>query len=59
MLTRTFSTKDIVAKIVPTADRGKATITVKVAFKKYDSRVLPEMSAKVLFLKEIKQVRAV
>lgn len=42
------------AKIVPTADRGKATITVKVAFKKYDSRVLPEMSAKVLFLKSDK-----
>jgi len=40
-----------VAKIVPTADRGKATVTVKVAFKKYDSRVLPEMSAKVLFMK--------
>lgn len=43
-----------VAKIVPTADRGKATITVKVAFKEYDSRVLPEMGAKVLFLKDNK-----
>jgi len=43
-----------VAKIVPTADRGKATVTVKVAFKKYDGRVLPEMSAKVLFLKATK-----
>ena len=43
-----------VAKIVPTADRGKATVTVKVAFKKYDSRVLPEMSAKVLFMKNNK-----
>ena len=39
-----------VAKIVPTADRAKATVLVKVAFKNYDSRVLPEMSAKVLFL---------
>lgn len=39
-----------VAKIVPTADRAKATVMVKVAFKKYDSRVLPEMSAKVIFL---------
>ena len=39
-----------VAKIVPTADRSKATVLVKVAFKDYDSRVLPEMSAKVLFL---------
>jgi len=39
-----------VAKIVPTADRSKATVLVKVAFIKYDSRVLPEMGAKVLFL---------
>jgi RND family efflux transporter MFP subunit len=41
-----------VAKIVPTADRTKATVMVKVGFKHYDSRVLPEMSAKVLFLKK-------
>lgn len=39
-----------VAKIVPTADRAKATVLVKVAFKIYDERVLPEMGAKVLFL---------
>jgi len=39
-----------VAKIVPTADRAKATVMVKVGFKSYDSKVLPEMSAKVLFL---------
>ena len=39
-----------VAKIVPTADRSKATVMVKVGFKNYDKRVLPEMSAKVLFL---------
>lgn len=38
-----------VFKIVPTADRSKATVLVKVGFKKYDSRVLPEMSAKVSF----------
>jgi len=41
-----------VAKIVPTADRSKATVMVKVGFKDYDKRVLPEMSAKVLFLRE-------
>jgi HlyD family secretion protein len=41
-----------VAKIVPTADRTKATVMVKVGFKNYDNRVLPEMSAKVNFLKE-------
>jgi RND family efflux transporter MFP subunit len=42
--------RGFVAKIVPTADRAKATVTVKVGFRSYDSRVLPEMSAKVLFL---------
>ncbi len=41
-----------VAKIVPTADRAKATVMVKVGFKSYDAKVLPEMSAKVVFLKE-------
>jgi RND family efflux transporter MFP subunit len=41
-----------VSKIIPTADRSKATVMVKVGFKHYDERVLPEMSAKVLFLSE-------
>ena len=41
-----------VAKIIPTADRSKATVMVKVGFKNYDERVLPEMSAKVLFLSD-------
>ena len=36
--------------IVPTADRSKATVLVKVRFVDRDSRVLPEMSAKVAFL---------
>ncbi len=36
--------------IVPTADRTKATVMVKVRFIDKDSRVLPEMSAKVAFL---------
>lgn len=44
------SYEGFVDKIVPTADRSKATVLVKVGFKNYDSRVLPEMSAKVLFL---------
>jgi len=39
-----------VAMIVPTADRAKATVQVKVAFRSYDARVLPEMAAKVHFL---------
>jgi len=36
--------------IVPTADRTKATVLVKVRFLDKDPRVLPEMSAKVAFL---------
>jgi len=39
-----------VDKIVPTADRAKATVMVKIKFKSYDARVLPEMSAKIAFL---------
>lgn len=39
-----------VHKIVPTADRAKATVLTKVAFREVDERVLPEMSAKVSFL---------
>ena len=40
----------VVHKIVPTADRAKATVLTKVAFRSMDDRVLPEMSAKVMFL---------
>ncbi len=36
--------------VVPTADRTKATVMVKVRFIDKDSRILPEMSAKVAFL---------
>ncbi|MFB0546094.1 MAG: efflux RND transporter periplasmic adaptor subunit [Anaerolineae bacterium] len=36
--------------IVPTVDRSKATIMVKVRFLDNDPRILPEMSAKVSFL---------
>jgi RND family efflux transporter MFP subunit len=39
-----------VTKIVPTADRAKATVMVKIKFREYDQRVLPEMSAKISFL---------
>jgi len=39
-----------VHKIVPTANRAKATVLTKVRFKQLNSRVLPEMSAKVYFL---------
>jgi RND family efflux transporter MFP subunit len=36
--------------IVPTADRTKATVMIKVRFINRDRRILPEMSAKVAFL---------
>jgi RND family efflux transporter MFP subunit len=39
-----------VSRMVPTVDRAKATVTVKVRFLDKDERVLPEMSAKVSFL---------
>jgi RND family efflux transporter MFP subunit len=39
-----------VSRIVPTVDRTKATLLVKVAFREKDPRVLPDMSAKVAFL---------
>ncbi|MCL6555836.1 MAG: efflux RND transporter periplasmic adaptor subunit [Burkholderiales bacterium] len=39
-----------VARIVPTVDRTKATVLVKVAFDALDPRVLPDMAAKVAFL---------
>lgn len=39
-----------VARMVPTVDRAKATVSVKVRFIDKDVRVLPEMSAKVAFL---------
>lgn len=39
-----------VSRIVPTVDRSKATLLVKVSFVERDDRVLPDMSAKVAFL---------
>ena len=36
--------------MVPTVDRAKATLLVKVRFVERDARVLPDMSAKVAFL---------
>jgi len=47
--------RGVVHMIVPTADRTKATVLVKVRFLDKDTRVLPEMSAKVAFLsREVK-----
>ncbi len=39
-----------VSRTVPTVDRSKATLLVKVAFVERDARVLPDMSAKISFL---------
>ena len=39
-----------VSRVVPTVDRSKATLLVKVAFREKDARALPDMSAKVGFL---------
>lgn len=42
--------RGLVHSVVPTADRSKATVMVKVGFVELDPRILPEMSAKVAFL---------
>jgi RND family efflux transporter MFP subunit len=39
-----------VIAIIPTADRSKATVKVRVAFGEKDARVLPDMGARVAFL---------
>lgn len=47
----------VVSRIVPTVDRSKATVLVKVRFVERDPRVLPDMSAKVAFLsREVKDI---
>ena len=41
-----------VRQVVPTADRQRATVQVKVAILDHDARILPEMGAKVEFLED-------
>lgn len=41
-----------VIAVIPTADRTKATVKVRIGFKARDERVLPEMGARVSFLGE-------
>jgi len=41
-----------VIAVIPTADRAKATVKVRVAFNQKDSRIVPEMGARVSFLEE-------
>lgn len=41
-----------VIAVIPTADRAKATVKVRIAFKQRDARIVPEMGARVAFLEE-------
>ncbi|WP_146908126.1 efflux RND transporter periplasmic adaptor subunit [Arenimonas daejeonensis] len=43
-----------VIAIVPTADRSKATVKVRIAFKEKDERVVPDMGVRVSFLEDEK-----
>jgi HlyD family secretion protein len=40
-----------VITMVPTADRQKATVLVRIGFKQLDPRILPDMGVKVIFLR--------
>lgn len=44
-----------VIAVIPTADRSKATVKVRIALDQKDSRVLPDMGARVSFLEETKK----
>src|SRR4029453_7170159 len=39
-----------VIAIIPTADRSKATVKVRIAIKQKDSRIVPDMGVRVSFL---------
>jgi hypothetical protein len=39
-----------VLTVIPTADRAKATVKVRIALKSKDPRIVPEMGARVSFL---------
>ena len=47
-----------VIAIVPTADKSKATVKVRVAFQKLDPRILPDMGVRVSFLQDAAADRA-
>ncbi|MDQ2768466.1 MAG: efflux RND transporter periplasmic adaptor subunit, partial [Gemmatimonadota bacterium] len=42
--------RGVTRQVVPTADRQRATVQVKVTISDHDPRILPEMGAKVDFL---------
>ena len=41
-----------VIAIIPTADRGKATVKVRIALKQRDARIVPDMGVRVSFLEK-------
>ena len=41
-----------VITMVPTADRQKATVLVRIGFEQLDPRILPDMGVKVTFLRD-------
>src|SRR5690349_7148541 len=43
-----------VRTVIPTADRQKATVKVRISFLKLDDKILPDMGVKVAFLEEQK-----
>jgi len=47
-----------VIAVIPTADRSKATVKVRIAFKQKDARIVPEMGARVSFLDDAPQPQA-
>ena len=47
-----FQIPAMVIAVVPTADRQKATVLVRIGFKTLDPRILPDMGVKVTFLRE-------
>jgi RND family efflux transporter MFP subunit len=47
-----------VIAIIPTADRGKATVKVRIGLEQKDPRVLPDMGARVSFLDEARAATA-
>jgi len=47
-----------VIAIIPTADRSKATVKVRIALKSKDPRILPDMGARVSFLEKVQPADA-
>ncbi|PYT63855.1 MAG: efflux RND transporter periplasmic adaptor subunit [Acidobacteria bacterium] len=45
-----------VRTVIPTADRQKATVKVRISFLKLDDKILPDMGVRVAFLEEEKPV---